>query len=466
MRHYVRTDHAADPRPRSLEDRMTDPATAAPCTTSASNRLHPPVVRLPKLLQGVGFAAFRRKAMQSWIRRHGHVFEINVPFFGPSVVVSDPALVRSVCTAGSDRLLNVQPNLSNWFGPGSVFGLDGRQHHDRRRLLAPAFHGQRLNDYEKVIEDETLRESAKWPENEEFRILEPMNRITLNVILRTIFETDGAELDELRALIPPYVKLGQLVAFVPVPPFPTGRHSPWGRLGALRTAIDRIVCTLIVRADADPNLGGRTDILASLVRSRRDDGCRMSRRDICDEVLTLIGAGHETTASALAWAFERLRRHPDVLAELVREIDEGGNGFRRNTIMEALRVRTVIDVAGRRVGSPNFDLGDWRIPQGHTLLVRIADLHENPELFPRPERFNPWRFSTTNPAPPAWLAFGCGPRRCIGASFAIAEMDVVLWTVLRNFRIQTDTAPDERSHFRGVAHTPRLGARVLVNRRG
>src|SRR5690349_11019253 len=167
---------------------MTDPAVANPCDTSTPNGLNPPPVRLPKLVQGVGFAVLRRTAMRNWIKRHGHIFQINVPFFGHSVVVSDPAVVRSMFSASAEQLINVQPNMSNLFGPGSIFGLDGSRHRDRRRLLAPAFHGQSLKNYEKLIENETLRESANWPEDSEFRILEPMNRITLNVILRTIFD--------------------------------------------------------------------------------------------------------------------------------------------------------------------------------------------------------------------------------------------------------------------------------------
>jgi cytochrome P450 family 138 len=441
---------------------------ANPCDTSTPSGLYPPPVRLPKLVQGVGFAFFRRTAMRKWIKRHGRIFEINVPFFGRSVVVSDPTLVRSVCTAAAEQLSNVQPNLGNWFGPGSVFGFDDGQHRDRRRLLAPAFHGQSLKDYEKVIEDETLRESANWPEGEEFRILEPMNRITLNVILRTIFGTDAGESDELRQLreiVPPHMKLGQLLAFAPAPPFWARRYSPWRKLDEFRRAFDQIVFTLIERADADPRLGERTDTLAFLLRTRRDDGTGMPRHDICDELLTLICAGHETTASALGWTFERLRRHPDVLVELVREVDEGGGEFRRATILESLRVRTVIDVAGRRVRAPNFDLGEWRIPHDRTVLVRIADLHENPEIYPHPERFDPDRFRGSRAAAPTWLAFGGGARRCIGADFAIAEMDVVLRTVLQNFRVHTDAAADEKSYFRGIAHTPKRGGRVVVNRR-
>lgn len=428
--------------------------------------VNPPAVRLPKAVQGVQFAAFRRRAMRSWIKQHGRIFEINIPFFGRSVVVSDPELVRSVCSASSEQLVNVQPNLSNLFGPGSVFAQDGPQHRDRRRLLTPVLHSHSLRNHEKVIEDETLREITNWPQGRELRTLEPMNRITLNVILRTIFGGGGgAELEELREIVPPFIKLGSVLAFVPAPPFRTGRYSPWSKLDAFRADFDRIVTTLIGQAEADPNLGERTDILALLVRSKDDDGTGTPPQAICDELLTLIGAGHETTASALCWAFERFRRHPDVLAELVREVDEGGSEFRRATILELLRVRTVIDVAGRRVSAPSFDLGRWRIPHDRTVLIRIADLHENPHSFPDPERFDPYRFLGAKPPQMAWLAFGGGTQRCIGADFAMSEMDIVLRTVLRNLRIQTDTTADERSHFRGVAHTPELGGLVVVNRR-
>jgi cytochrome P450 len=398
------------------------------------------------------------------MQRHGSIYEINVPFFGRSVVVSDPTLAKSVCTASAEQLMNVQPNLGNLFGPGSVFGFDGARHRDRRRLLTPAFRGQSLKNYEKVIEDETLGESANWPENKEFRILEPMNRITLNVILRTTLGADGPELEELREIVPPWMTLGSVMAFAPAPPVWIRGRGPWGKLDEFRKTFDRIVLTLIDRAEADARLGDRTDVLALLLRSERDDGTGMPRRDLCDELLALIGAGHESTASALGWVFERLRRHPDVLAELVREVDGGGSEFRRATILESLRSRTVVDVIGRRVSSLNFDLGRWRIPHNRTVLVRIADLHENPDIFPHPEQFDPHRFLGAKPAS-AWLPFGGGARRCIGADFAIAEMDVLLRTVLQNFRIHTDAAPAEKSHFRGIAHTPKLGGRIAVNRR-
>lgn len=444
---------------------MSNPAVANPCETSTPDRLNPPQVRLPKLVQGVGLTVSRRKAMRKWIKRHGRIFEFNVPFFGHCVAVSDPALVR-VFTASTEQLTNYQPNLSNCFGPGSIFALDGSRHHERRRLIGPAFHGRSLRHHEAIVVDEILRESANWPENREFRIFEPMNRITLNVILRTIFGADGAELDELREIVPRHAKFGSaMVKFMPVPKLRTQRYSPWKRMDDVRRAFDRVVFSLIDKAEADPGLGERADVLALLLRSRRHDGTGMSRQDICDELVTVIGAGHETTTAALSWAFERLRRHPDVLAELVREVDEGGSDFRRATILEVLRVRPVIDLPGRRVSAAHFDLGTWRIPHNYNVFVSLADLQEDPEIFPHPKRFDPNRFRDAKQPPPGWLAFGNGARRCMGAEFAVNEINIVLRTVLQNFQIHTDSAADEQAHFRGVTYAPKRGGRVVLTRR-
>jgi cytochrome P450 family 138 len=182
---------------------MTDTAVTVDTKTPTTAGKMPPAVRLPKPVQMVLMAGFRRSFLQRALKRFGPVFAINVPFLGRSVVVSDPALARQVFLASTDDLINVQPNLSRIFGPGSVFALDGKEHRARRKLLAPPFHGQSIKNYEKVIEEETLRESANWPEGKGFRTLEPMNRITLNVILRTVFGADGTELDYLRKIIPP-----------------------------------------------------------------------------------------------------------------------------------------------------------------------------------------------------------------------------------------------------------------------
>jgi cytochrome P450 family 138 len=425
----------------------------------------PPVMPLPKPIQGIGFALSRRWTVHQAARRYGPVFTLNVPVFGNTVIVADPALVRQVFTASTDDLVNIKPNLSRMMGPGCVFGLDRTEHRNRRKLLAPPFHGQSIKNYEKIIEEETLRETANWPDGNEFRTLEPMNRITLNVILRAVFGADGVELDYLRQMIPGWVKLGSRLATMPLPSRTFGRYTPWGRFATARCNFDGVVNTLIDKAGADPQFDERTDILALLLRSTYDDGSKMSRQDISDELVALLTAGHETTASTLAWAFERLRRHPDLLAKLAEEADTDENELRQGTILEVQRSRTVIDLAGRHVAAPSFDLGEWRIPQGYSIVVSISQLHSDAEAFPEPERFDPYRFVGKRTPTFSWVPFGGGTRRCVGAAFANTEMDVVLRTVLRHFTVEADQAPDEKVHSRGVAYVPKAGGRIVVHRR-
>jgi cytochrome P450 len=444
---------------------MTEATVDAQTPTTERPIKRPPAMRAPKAIQGVLYAGFRRLMLTRAYKRNGRVVELNLPFIGRTVIVSDPSLIRQIFMASTDDLINVQPNLSRIFGPGSVFALDRDEHRARRKLLAPPFHGQSIKNYEKIIEEETLRESANWPEGKEFRTLEPMNRITLNVILRTVFGADGVELDHLRTLIPPYAKLGSRLATLPEPPLHLNRFGPWARVDEYRRDFDRTVFTLIEKAEADPNLDERTDILALMLRSRYEDGSSMSHQDISDELLTLVGAGHETTASTLGWAFERLRRHPDIVEKLVEEVDADGSELRQATILEIQRARTVIDFAGRHVSAPSFQLGEWNLPQGHNIVVSLADLHENPDLFPDPQRFDPYRFVGNRPPAFAWMPFGGGTRRCLGAAFANTEMDVVLRTILRHFTIETDNARDEKMHFRGIAYTPKHGGRVVMHRR-
>jgi len=398
-------------------------------------------------------------------RRYGNVFTINLPMFGRVVVVAEPELAKQIFTTSPEELGNIQPNLSRLFGSGSVFALDRDDHRRRRRLLAPPFHGKSMKNYESIIEEETLRETAGWPEGQPVATLPSMMRITLNAILRAVFGADGAELDELRRLIPPWVTLGSRLAALPKPKRTYGRLSPWGRLAEWRRQYDTVIDKLIAAERADPNFEERTDVLALMLRSTYDDGSIMSRKDIGDELLTLLAAGHETTAATLGWAFERITRHPDLLAALVEEADNGGNELRQATILEVQRARTVIDFAARRVYPPVFQLGEWTIPRGHSMLVSISQIHDDPDLFPDPERFDPQRYIGSKPSSFAWIPFGGGTRRCVGAAFANMEMEVVLRTVLRHFTIETTPAPGEQWHCRGVAYTPKDGGRVVVRRR-
>ncbi len=441
---------------------MSQAMTDAPAATAV--RL-PPTARIPKLLCGITFAISRRRMVKRLTRRYGNVFTLNIPIYGRVVMVGDPQLAKQIFTTSPDELGNIQPNLSRLFGSGSVFALDGDDHRRRRRLLAPPFHGKSMKNYEAIIEEETRRETAAWPHGEPFPTLPSMMHITLNAILRAVFGADGAELDELRRLIPPWVTLGSRVAALPKPKRNYGRFSPWGRLDKWRREYDVIIDKLIDSERSDPNFENRTDVLALMLRSTYDDGSLMSRKDIGDELLTLLAAGHETTGSTLAWAFERITRHPELLAALVEEAENGGNELRQATILEVQRARTVIDFAARRVYPPVYQLGEWGIPRGDSIIISIGQIHDNADIFPEPERFDPYRYIGGKPSAFAWIPFGGGTRRCVGAAFANMEMDVVLRTVLRQFTIETTSAPGEDWFCRGVAYIPKDGGQVVVRRR-
>lgn len=425
----------------------------------------PPVVRIPKPLLGLTFFVSRRWTTQRLARRYGSAFAVTLPVWGRTVVVADPQLAKQVFTTSPEDLGNIKPNLSRLFGSGSVFALDGDDHRRRRRLLAPPFHGKSIKNYEHIIEEETLREIAGWQEGVPFATMPSMMRITLNAILRAIFGAEGGELDQLRRLIPPWVTLGSRLAALPKPSRTYGRYTPWGRMQVWRRRYDSIVDKLIENELADPNFEDRADVLALMLRSTYEDGSAMSRKDIGDELLTLLAAGHETTAATLGWAFERISRHPDVLDALVAEADTDDNELRQAAILEVQRARTVIDFAGRHVEVPVFKLGEWAIPRGYSIIVSIAQMHLDAQAFPDPDRFDPQRFIGAKPSTFSWIPFGGGARRCVGAVFANMEMDVVLRTVLRHFTIETTTAPDEKWHSRGVAFTPKDGGKIVVHRR-
>src|SRR5205814_7444838 len=294
---------------------------ASPMTTVTL----PPGPTTPRFVQAAYALAVPRRGMDRMRERYGDAFMVNVPFFGRALVISDPAEIRQLFLAGPDVADNLDRNLGRVLGPGSLFALRGDEHHRRRRLLIPPFHGRRLAAYERTVEAETVRELASWPENRPFPVLPSTMRITLNVILRAVFGSDGAEFDALRELLPRVVTLGSRLAVRPRQRVHIGRFGPWGRFRAMRREYDAIVDRLVDKAvdlgSADPHLDERDDILALMLQARYDDGSAMGRREIADQLLTLLAAGHETTATTLAWAVERLRRHPDLLAALVNEAD-------------------------------------------------------------------------------------------------------------------------------------------------
>src|SRR6202030_844275 len=355
--------------------------------------------------------------------------------------------------------------LGQAFGPGSTFSLLGKEHSERRKLVLPNFSGKRVKNYESIVEDEVLRETANWPEGQEFETLSTMTRLTLNAIMRATFGERADALDELRIVIPPLITLGSLMQRMPpVVRREYGRWSPGSKLAGYRRRFDKVIDELIAEARAESSLDGRTDMLALLLQARYEDGQPISDRHIADELLTLVAAGHETTASQLAWAVERLRRHPELLSRLTDEVDAGGSELREATIWEVQRTRPVLDAAVRRTKT-RIRLGEWVIPENTNLVVSIKIAGDSKESFPDAMSFNPDRFLDGHAKPVGWIPFGGGVNRCVGAAFAHMETDITLRTMLRELRFAPTDAPDERPRWRGVANVPAKGARAVVYRR-
>lgn len=434
-------------------------------TATTPNATLPPGPRWPKLVQAVAFTVFRPRMTTRLVRSLGPTFRIFLPLQGPVVVLTDPAHIRQVFHAQPSDIEAPTPSLDVMFGPGSSFGLTGADHKRRRKLLVPPFHGKRMRAYENLVTAETMREISTWPQGEEFPILPATMRITLNVILRAVFGAEGKELDELREFMPRWVELGSVLFGVPVLQRDLGPWSPWGRHLAYRRRFDGVVDSLIAKALVDPRFEERDDILALFLRARYDDGEPMSRSEIGDELATLLAAGHETTATTLAWAIERLRRHPDVLSTVTNDVDAGSDVWLQATIHETLRTRPVIDGVVRRVVAETYDLGPWVLPHDHAIFISASAAQQDPERFEHPHLFDPQRFLGEAPDPLSWIPFGGGTRRCIGAAFANMELTVALRIILQQFEIEPTTAPDESRRFRGVAYAPGGGGRVGVRRR-
>jgi cytochrome P450 len=429
--------------------------------TTLAGAVLPDGPRSPRLVQALRFVASRGGAMRRLRRRYGSAFTVESLNLGRMVMLADPAEVRELFQTSPELADTPDANLGSVLGPGSFFAITGDEHRRQRRLLTPPFHGRRLRAYEQIIESETERETASWPQGRPFPVMPSTMRITLNVILRAVFGAEGAELDELRELLPKAVKLGSVLAVLPVVRRDLWGYGPGARFDGYRRRYDEIVDRLIERATADPRIDEREDVLALLVQARYDDGSPMTRDQIADQLLTLLTAGHETTATTLAWAVERLRREPG----LPERLAAGDDALLDSTLMEVQRVRPVIEMTARQVRAEMLPIGRWKLPRGTVVSACITLLHEDGTLFPEPERFDPERFTGTRADMYGWIPFGGGVRRCIGASFASLEMRVVLRTILRDFTLEPATGAPERAHNRGIAVAPARGGLAVVRRR-
>ena len=354
--------------------------------------------KTPELFNGLAFLLARNRMIKRWQRRYGDAFSMRMPGFGLMVVVTTPELVKQVYTAKPDVLHGGKNPLGEVLGPGSLFSMDEEQHLKERRMLLPPFHGERMRSYEAIIEEEALRAMDTWPEGVEFAAIESFQTITLRIILRTVFGAEGSELAALEKLLPPMTTLGQRLVTAPILRRDWGRGSPGARWKRMHAAYRRLVDKLIDDHLADPGLDERIDILAMMLRAQLEDGGEVDHSDVADELLTLLVAGHETTASALAWSVERLRRHPEVLRRLEAEARGEENELRLATAEEVLRVRPVINATARLVMKP-FAIGEWLMPPGSRVVTGIAPHIRTGASTPTRSASTPTATSAGNPTP-------------------------------------------------------------------
>ena len=417
---------------------------------------------MPGLLQ----ALFVTVSPYGWMlrrwRRYGDVFSSRFPIFGRLVYIAEPALVKEVFAGDATTFHAGEANalaLGDALGEHSLLTLDEDRHMSQRKLLLPPFHGEAVRRYVEVMAEATAREVATWPVGEEIELRPRMQAITLEVILRAVFGVrDGERMDLFRERIPPLGELTSILNWLPFMDRDLGGLSPAARARKAFAAVDELIYAEIAeRRAAGDDDEGRDDVMSLLLRARHEDGAPMTDTELRDELMTLLGAGHETTATGLAWAFERLLRTPRVLERLTGSLED--DEYLEAVVKETLRVRPVVVDVARKL-TRDTEVAGWRLPAGTLVLPAIAVLHKRPDLYPAPDEFRPERWLGGGaPESYAWIPFGGGVRRCIGASFAQVEMRTVLREVLRRVRLRAPTQRPERGVIRHVTVVPGRGAR-------
>src|SRR5579871_3310415 len=353
-------------------------------------------------------------------------------------------------------------------GDRSILLLEGREHLERRRLMLPPFHGERMRAYEEQIAAIARAEIERWPLGEPFALHPRMRAITFEVILRVVFGvTEPGRLERLRVLLPRLLDgtASPSMSFKVLAARRLGRPDPLARFVAQHGEIDDILLAHIAARRAAGQSGAPgDDVLSTLLAARFEDGTPISDRELRDQLVTLLLAGHETTATALAWAFDLLLRAPAVLARLRAELEEGGGEYLRAVVAESLRLRPVLPLAGRRLAR-ELRAGGHTLPPGTDVTPAIWLTHTRADLYPQPLEFRPERFLGEPPPTYSWIPFGGGVRRCLGAAFAELEMRVVIAVVLASVEIAPASPRAEAVARRNITFAPRHGTRVRALRR-
>ncbi len=430
----------------------------------------PPGPRLPRLVQTFFFIFGSRWFISRMARRYGPVVQLSTAFDSNFVMVFDPALVKDVFRGSPERLRAGEANepLGPALGMRSLLLLDGEEHLRQRRLMLPPFHGQRMRAYEDVMREAADRAIDSWPLNREFALLPSTQQLTLDVILRTVFGVaEGPRQEELkrrlRGMIDPVSNRFGILLMVLMR---RGNKRALARFEERRRRVDELIYDEIARRREAPDLDKREDVLSMLLLARDEDGRPMTDVELRDQLVTLLVAGHETTATGLAWVFDLLLRNPRVLAKLRQAVADGDDSYVDAVAKEALRIRPVVPGVGRVVRGGTFELGGYTLREGTEINPSIAVIHARPDAFAGPREFRPERFLEDDPPDTyTWIPFGGGTRRCIGASFALFEMRVVIRRVIERTTLEAASDEAERVERRGVTMVPKRGTRVLLRER-
>ena len=397
--------------------------------------------------------------MLGWRERYGDAFTVKLTGFGTGVYVADPAAIRELFTGDQSDLRAGEANsfMEPVLGPHSVLVLDGPEHLRQRKLLLPPFQGSRVAAFREVIRDVAEREIASWRPGAQLVLRERMRSLTFEVICRAVFGvTEPDRVERLRERLVAVIDSSPIFVIAPVTRVDLGPLSPGGRFARRLRAADAVLYEEIERRRHEPDLEQRSDVLSLLMCARDERGEAMTDRELRDELFTMLGAGHETTATGLAFAFELLLRNPAVLSRLREELAaDDDDAYLDAVVKETLRLRPVIDAAERTLTVPRTVAG-WELPAGVKVYPAIALVHLREDLYPRAHEFRPERFVDEGAESYSWLPFGGGIRRCIGAALAHAEMAEVIRTVVSRVDLDPPGPTRTRGHAR---HNARAASR-------
>ena len=407
------------------------------------------------------------ESLLGWQERYGDLFTVSLLVFGTGVYVADPEAIRDLMTGDQSDLHAGEANapLSPVVGDKSVLILDGREHLRQRKLLLPPFQGSAIQSFRAVIREVAETEVGRWVEGERFVARERMRALTFEVIVRAVFGvTERGRIERLRSALVSLLNMQMMFVLPNVLRRDLGRFSPWGQFQRRLQVADGLLYEEIARRASEADLEERSDVLSLLLRARDEDGEPMTYVELRDELMTMLLAGHETTATGLAFAFDLLPRNPRVLARLREELAAGADAYLDAVVSETLRLRPVIDASERTLTKPRT-IGGWELPAGIRVYPAIALVHQREELYPAPREFRPERFLGGAAESYSWLPFGGGIRRCIGAALAQAEMAEVLRTVVTHVDWRPVRAKPEAVVMRGVTLVPRHGTPIVVEAR-